>query len=74
MGFSLSPALKSALEEGALVFLSTEAGGFGLQAAGVSDGYSFPTGAFTVAAFIAGVIAAVRDYQTSDAPAAPASG
>lgn len=62
-GFSLSPKLQAALEEGLLVFLGVEATGFGASVAGVPDSFSFPGGAFTVAAFIGGVIAAIRDYQ-----------
>ena len=62
-GFTLSPKLQAAIEEGLLVFLGVEATGFGASAAGVDVGYSFPSGAFTVAALIGGVIAAVRDYQ-----------
>ena len=62
-GFTLSPKLQAAAEEGLLVFLGVEATGFGATSAGVNVGFGFPSGAFTVAALIGGIIAAVRDYQ-----------
>jgi hypothetical protein len=73
MGFSLSAAMKSAIEEGLLVFFTVEGSGFAANAAGVAVG--FPSGAFTAAALLAAAVAAVRDYMQAEpaAVAAPAA-